>query len=99
MLYTCKKLHIRLNSNHLLALLHPHSVRLLQFSQLKHAPKYGILYKIYISRVLQFATSDPHTQMVRQANMSSKRTMPVALPYQNQADGNDWRLWPTTFDA
>jgi hypothetical protein len=40
-----------------------------------------------------------HTQMVRQAKVSIKRIRLVALPYQNQADGDDLRLCATTFAA
>jgi hypothetical protein len=40
-----------------------------------------------------------HTQIVRGAKVSKKRIKVVALPYQNQAGGDGFRLLETTFCA
>lgn len=58
-----------------------------------------LVQNMQICRANKIAIADKHTQIVRQANVSSKRTIPLVLPYQNQAGGDDLKLCATTFLA
>lgn len=82
------------------------SAYVLQFAQAEHGREYTILerYKPFypIHGELVTLTQDNRavlTHIVRHAQVSSRRTKNVVLPYQNHAGGDTLRLCATTFSA
>ena len=70
---------------------------LLEFPKIKVRPKDIILWHSQLLALNQVISWFTH--IVRKANVSKKRMIRVALPVQNQAGGDDFKLCVTTFSA